>query len=184
MDQFLVNPTMSYVVDPETGKLLTAQEWKDKAGDQVESAQFVAIVPADGSPAFCSPKKSLGEMNWKKAMAAAESYKTQGKGWSLPTCKQGIDIRDARSAGLDQLLELIGGEGLNDWYWTRQPWIPHGTSLEEYRKIVGAWSSSRCVAGYAWFFSGAYGYSCNAMSTANRALPVLLLDANAAGASA
>jgi len=49
----------------------------------------------------------------------------------------------------------------------------------------GAWSSSRYTANLAWFFNGASGYAIyGAMLYALGALPVLLLDANAAGASA
>lgn len=174
--------TRSYVIDPETGKLLTAREWKEKAGADVKQADFVAIVPADGSAPFMFPKNHLGEMAWQKAMEAAESFQgvtpefTLGD-WQLPTRKQGIDIRDARSAGLDQLMNLIGGDDLGDYYWTREPWIARGTSEEECRKIEESWSSSRYNAGTAWFFIGSYGYAITGyLFYAYRALPVLLLD--------
>lgn len=174
--------TKSYVIDPETGKLLTAQEWKEKAGADVKQADFVAIVPADGSAPFMFPKNHLGEMAWQKAMEAAEFFQgvtpefTLGD-WQLPTRKQGIDIRDARSAGLDQLMNLIGGDNLDDYYWTRELWIARGTSEEECRKIEESWSSSRSSATYAWSFNGYYGYASGGnLYTANRALPVLLLD--------
>lgn len=168
METLILNakPTLSYVVDPETGKLLTAQEWKEKAGKNVKSVELVAIVPGDGSPAFCITKNSLGEKPWKEAMQLAKDYLPAGSlpdgiasAWALPTRKQGIDIRDARSAGLDQLLDLIGGEILPDWYWTREPWIARGTSQEECEKIMSAWSSSRYSANGAWNFSGSVGYA-------------------------
>ncbi len=179
-----IEPTRSYVVDPETGKLLTAREWKEKAGENVTAAQMVAVVPGDGSPAFCFPKCHIGEMPWEEAMQEAAAFKaphlilwTEGS-FQLPTRKQGIDFRDARSAGLDQLMELIGGEkDLDDWYWTREPWIQRGTSEENCEKIMSAWSSSRYYAYYAWFFGGYSGSATvSYLSSSYRALPVLLLD--------
>lgn len=175
--------TRSYVIDPTTGKLLTAKEWKDKAGADVLQADFVAIVPGDGSPAFMFPKTSLGEFKWKEAMKAAEGFQgvvpefAMSERWQLPTRKMGIDIRDARSAGLDQVMKLIGGEILDDWYWTREPWIARGTTQKECERIEEAWSSSRSYASGAWCFSGYYGCATdNSMYYAYRALPVLLLD--------
>lgn len=175
--------TRSYVIDPTTGKLLTAKEWKDKAGADVLQADFVAIVPSDGSLPFMFPKNHLGEKEWQKAMEAAESFQCAlpefalGTSWKLPTRKQGIDIRDARSAGLDQLMKLIGGDIMDDRYWTREPWIARGTSQEECEKIEASWSSSRYLASYAWFFSGYRGSAGSvSMCNAYRALPVLLLD--------
>lgn len=175
--------TRSYVIDPTTGKLLTAKEWKDKAGADVLQADFVAIVPSDGSLPFMFPKNHLGEKEWQKAMEAAESFRCAlpefalGTSWKLPTRKQGIDIRDARSAGLDQLMKLIGGDIMDDWYWTREPWIAPGTTQEECERIEASWSSSRYYAYGAWYFYGYHGCAYHlSMFVAYRALPVLLLD--------
>lgn len=180
-----IKPTRSYVVHPETGELLTAREWKQMVGDNMKDVLLIAVVPGDGSPAFCFPKNHIGEKPWKEAMKAAEGYAPEGTAlprgaegsWLLPTRKQGIYIRDARSAGLDQLLEQVGGDDLNEWYWTREPWIARGTSEEEFEKIAHAWSASRYSAYSAWCFGGYGGYaSYYYVYYANRALPVLLLD--------
>ena len=66
--------TKSFVVDPETGKLLTAQEWKDKAGDNVKSVKMVAIVPEDGMP-FAFPVAVFDDRDWSAAKEQAEAYK-------------------------------------------------------------------------------------------------------------
>lgn len=148
--------TRSYVIDPETGKLLTAQEWKLQAGEKVADAKMVAIVPDDGSPAFAFPTESLGRADWKAAMEKAKAYQAphpiEGSDgtFTLPTRKQGIDFREARSSGLEQLLQMIGANQVleeirNNWHWTREPYVVPGTSEEDWSCVCnssdGAWIS-------------------------------------------
>ena len=146
--------TKSYIVDPTTGKLLTAQEWKDKAGNKVEDAKMIAIVPDDGSPAFAMPVEVFPRMNWNKAMDFSKEYKAphfvEGSdgAFALPSRKQAIDIRAARENGLEQLLEMIGAGKLllelqERWGWTRERYVPAGLSEEE---------SVRYDSGDAWLY--------------------------------
>lgn len=148
--------TRSYVIDPETGKLLTAQEWKLQADEKVADAKMVAIVPDDGSPAFAFPTESLGRAEWKAAMEKAKAYQAphpiEGSDgtFTLPTRKHGIDFREARSSGLEQLLQMIGANQVleeirNNWHWTRLPYVAPGTSEED-------WSCVRSSSDYAWFY--------------------------------
>lgn len=148
--------TRSYVIDPETGKLLTAQEWKQQAGEKVADAKMVAIVPDDGSPAFAFPTESLGRADWKAAMEKAKAYQAphpiEGSDgtFTLPTRKQGIDFREARSSGLEQLLQMIGANQVleeirNNWHWTREPYVAPGTSEDR-------WSCVRSSSGRAWLY--------------------------------
>lgn len=153
--------TKSYIVDPETGKLLTAQEWKDKAGDNVKSVKMVAIVPEDGTP-FAFPVEVFDDRDWSAAMELAESYKAphaiEGSDgtFTLPTRKQGLDFRIARECGLEQLLEMIGADTLleqlrNNWTWTREKYVPRGTSEDR-------WSCVCYSSSAAWFYNR-YGMS-------------------------
>lgn len=151
----------SYIVDPETGKLLTAQEWKDKAGEKVTEAKMVAIVPEDGTP-FAFPVETFKDRRWEEAMKLAENYKAphtiEGSDgtFTLPTRKQGLDFRIARECGLEQLLEMIGAGDLlkqlrNNWTWTREKYVPRGTSEDE-------WSCVCLSSSIAWLYDG-YGMS-------------------------
>ena len=146
--------TKSFIIDPETGKLLTAQEWKELAGENVTSAKMVAIVPDDGSRAFAFPVECFGKYPWPGAMELAEKYqapyKVEGSdgSFTLPTRKQGIDLRMAREAGLEQLLDMIGANELlkelrSEWGWTCEKYIPCGTSEDR-------WSCVRYSSGAAW----------------------------------
>jgi len=150
--------TKSFIVDPKTGKLLTAQEWKETAGENVASAKIVAIVPDDGSPAFAFPVETFGDHPWPEAMDIADKYQAPhaiagaNGSFTLPTRKQAIDIRAAREAGLEQLLEMIGAQDLLDelrhrWGWTCEKYIPGGTSEDR-------WSCVRISSGTAWIYDG------------------------------
>ena len=154
--------TKSYIVDPETGKLLTAQEWKERAGENVSSAKMVAIIPEDGSKAFAFPVEIFGEYPWPGAMEIAQNYKAphpvEGSDgtFNLPTRKQAVDFRMAREAGLDQLLEMIGAKDLiaefkDKWGWTCEKRIPAGTPEDR-------WSCVRLSSGLAWLYDS-YGMS-------------------------
>lgn len=172
--------TKSYIVDPLTGKLLTAEEWKNKAED-MKQAQFVVIVPGDGSPAFAIAKETLGEFPWKeakeKAAALSDTLNSEPFAeWGLPTRKQWVDIREARSCGLDQVLKLIGGDKLlkdlrnGEWFWTSEVWVKAGTSAEDYEK-------EKENAHSAWYSVGHVGFcGFNYMYSSNLALPLLLYN--------
>ena len=173
--------TRIFIVEPMTGNLLTAEEWKNKAED-VKTAFEIVIVPGDGSQAFLITKKTICEAPWKKAREAVQAFKVTTKGevihegFDLPTRKQWIDIREARSCGLDQVLELIGGDKLlrdlrrGEWFWTSEVWVQAGTSAEDYEK-------EKENAGYAWFSFGNFGFCfINVMYSSNLALPLLLYN--------
>lgn len=174
--------TRSYVIDPETGKLLTAKEWKDKAGNNVNTAKMVAIVPDDGSPAFAFPTESLGRAVWKEAMEKAKAYQAphpiEGSDgtFTLPTRKQGIDFREARSSGLEQLLQMIGADQVlqeirNNWHWTRELYVAPGTSEED-------WSCVCYSSDLAWSY-GYVGLSCyTGFGNSFTVRPVTLLRLN------
>lgn len=173
--------TRIFIVEPETGKLLTAEEWKNKAED-VKTAFEIVIVPGDGSQAFLITKKTICSAPWKKAREAVQAFKVTTKGevihegFDLPTRKQWIDIREARSCGLDQVLELIGGTKLlrdlrtGEWFWTSEVWVPAGTSAEDYEK-------EKENAFSAWCSGGACGccYT-GSMCFSILALPLLLYN--------
>lgn len=153
--------TKSYVIDPETGKMLSAEEWKDKMGDKVTEAKMVAIVPEDGTP-FAFPVEVFDDREWSAAMELADGYKAphaiEGSDgtFTLPTRKQGIDFRAASESGLWQLLEMIGANELldqlkNNWTWTREKYIPRGTSEDR-------WSCVCISSSYAWHYDP-YGMS-------------------------
>lgn len=102
------------------------------------------------------------DRDWSAAMELAESYKAphaiEGSDgtFTLPTRKQGLDFRIARECGLEQLLEMIGAGDLleqlrNNWTWTREKYVPRGTSEDE-------WSCVCFSSSVAWFYGG-YGMS-------------------------
>ena len=172
--------TRIFIVEPMTGNLLTAEEWKNQAED-VKSAFEVVIVPGDGSQAFLITKKTICKAPWKEARKAAQKFKVTTKGevvhegFDLPTRKQWIDIREARACGLEQVLKLIGGDKLvedlhHEWFWTSEVWVMAGTSAEDYEK-------EKERANGAWFSFGSIGCCVNGNVYGGLlALPLLLYN--------
>ncbi|MBQ3812870.1 MAG: hypothetical protein II841_04820 [Bacteroidales bacterium] len=170
--------TRIFIVEPETGKLWTAEEWKNRAE---KKAKFIVIVPGDGSKPFAIANHDIGGYPWKKAkeMVGAMSDTLNNEPfaeWDLPTRKQWIDIREARSCGLDQVLEMTGGEALlknfrrGDWFWTSEVWVRAGTSAEDYEK-----EKENAIS--AWCSYGNLGYANNgSMYSSLLALPLLLYN--------
>lgn len=166
--------TQAFIVSPTNGQLLSLEQWRElvsgNADLSITDAEYVAIVPDDGSTPFAFPKSDLGNMDWNAAMKAARDYRFTIPGFeevvpSLPSRKQGVDIGDANYAlseepevHLDDILTEIGG-----------------------RPVRGAylWSCSRSRANSAWYFSGHYGFAYNSgLNLSFRALPVVLYPAN------
>lgn len=168
--------TQAFIVSPVNGQLLSLDQWKKLVSENdnltITDAQYVAIVPDDGSSPFVFPKKAIGRMSWHEAMKAAKEYRFDIPGLennvpNLPSRKQGIDIGDANYAlleepevHLDDILKEIGGEEFSGTY---------------------AWSCSRSNASGAWCLYGYYGYAYyfNVYSSF-RALPVVLYSASKA----
>lgn len=165
--------TQAFIVSPIDGLLLSLDQWKKLVSENdnltITDAQYVAIVPDDGSSPFVFPKKAIGRMGWHEAMKAAKEYRFDIPGLennvpNLPSRKQGIDIGDANYAlleepevHLDDILKEIGGEEFSGAF---------------------TWSCSR---GNAWNFGGYYGCAnVNSVSGRNRALPVVLYSASKA----
>lgn len=172
--------TKIFIVSPVSGKLRTAEEWKKEGGKNVKKAEYVVIAPGDGSHPFLICKKTLGEFPWKEAVEKVGDFfmgDTKGnviKGFTLPTRKQFIDIREARACGLEQVLEMIGGDKLlkdlrrGEWFWTSEVWVKAGTSAEDYEK-------EKENANGAWYSNGGNGCAYNySMYNSYLALPLLL----------
>lgn len=166
--------TQAFIVSPTNGQLLSLEQWRElvsgNANLSITDAEYVAIVPDDGSTPFAFPKSDLGNMDWNAAMKAAQDYRFTIPGFeevvpSLPSRKQGVDIGDANYAlaeepevNLDDILTEIGGRPVRCAY---------------------LWSCSRYVAYSAWFFTGFSGYASNGnLVSSCRALPVVLYPAN------
>lgn len=173
--------TRIFIVEPKTGKLLTAEEWKNTAED-MKTAVEIVIVPCDGSQAFLITKKTICKATWKKAREAAQQFTVSNngevvhRGFDLPTRKQWIDIREARSCGLEQVLKLIGGDELlmdlrrGEWFWTSEVWVQAGTSAEDYER-------EKENANFAWCSGGDIGFCCGSnLYLSFLALPLLLYN--------
>ena len=129
-----------YVINPDNNKPVSVEEWK-KESDPTR-AEFVAIsVP--GGILVIKKKRLPGNYTFKEAeKACADLDPFCGAAFRSPTRKECIDIYDARFQGLDEAIELVGGDPIKmGWIWTCE-----------------RDTDPRCYVTYAWFFYGNIGY--------------------------
>lgn len=93
------------IIDPATGRPVSLEGWKKV--ENPTSAEKVLIETDELAP-FCVSKKRIEERKtWPEAVEAG-----------APTRAQALAIYDARHAGLDEALKLIGGDEAVEITWT------------------------------------------------------------------
>ena len=153
----------TYIVNPDNNKLVPIEDWR-KDSDPTR-AQLLAIETDDDHLLLVSKSYlPCGEVDWEKAQKACAEFKPmEGITFRCPTRKECIDLYDARFQGLDEAVELTGGNFAHNpdgnWYWTAE------------RDADPKYASS------AWYSGGSGG--CMSVNTvvynAGLALPVALL---------
>lgn len=111
------------IVNPITLENVPLQEWKQSENPQ--SAELIVIKTEDKELYLL--KRILPERyKFDEAQKAAAEFCPVRKPSQLgdfrnPTRKEAIDIYDARFAGLDEAIELLGGDSISGhWYWTSE----------------------------------------------------------------
>lgn len=93
------------IIDPSTGRPVSLEDWKKV--ENPTSAEKVLIETDELAP-FCVSKTRIEERKtWQEAVEAG-----------APTRAQALAIYDARFAGLDEALKLIGGDEAVEATWT------------------------------------------------------------------
>lgn len=128
------------IVNPDTSDIVSVEEWKQDANPQ--RAEFVAVF--DEALQFgliVSKNPSESEMKFDEAQQYAAGLMFRGKPCRCPSRSECVFLYDARFAGMDEALELIGGKRFTEWTWTCE----QDTDPE-------------CTQRYAFVFNGYYGY--------------------------
>ena len=150
----------TYIVNPDNNKLVPIEDWR-KESDPTR-AQLLAIETDDDHLLLVSKSYLPGEHEFDEAQKACAEFKPmEGIAFRCPTRKECIDLYDARFQGLDEAVELTGGNFAHNpdgnWYWTAE-------RDADPKYAYSAWYSS----GYGFM----YGYN---VYYAYLALPVTLL---------
>ena len=102
-----------YIPD-DLRRLFTIDEWMQRA--HPETARTVVLVTDFGMLEIA--KKDLpGRFNFEDAQKAATEYR---EGFRCPTRHEAIEMYDARTRGLDEAFEKIGGEPATTIGWTSE----------------------------------------------------------------
>lgn len=149
-----------YVINPDNNKPVSVEEWKKESNPT--RAEFVAIS-VTGGILVIKKKRLPGNYTFEEAeKACADLEPFCGLPLRSPTRKECIDIYDARFLGLDEAIELVGGDPIKGgWIWTCE-----------------RDADPRYDVYYAWIFSGTYGIldTYGSVSGAYRCQAVTLLS--------
>lgn len=109
------------IVNPDNGEIVPVDEWRKEQNPtrasvvclNIGGRVWLAIAKcnADGGK-----EHNFDEANDIAAHVAFDGC--DGATFRLPTRHECVDIYDARFAGLDDALSLIGGDPLTRWFWT------------------------------------------------------------------
>ena len=111
------------IVNPDNGEIVPVDEWRK---EQNPTRASVVCLNIGGKVwlaiAKCNADGGKGH-NFDEAndIASKATFDgCDGATFRLPTRHECIDIYDARFAGLDDAVSLIGGDPLTSWFWTRE----------------------------------------------------------------
>lgn len=131
-----------YVINPDNNNPVLVEEWKKE--NNPTRAEFVAIR-VEGGILILKKNRLPGSYTFEEAERACAGLSPIGDAsFRCPTRKECIDIYDARFQGLDEALELVGGDPIRGLFWTCE-----------------RDADPRYNVNNAWFFSGTYGYLSN-----------------------
>ena len=148
----------TYILNPDNGKPVSIEDWKK---DQNPTrANFVLVTLRDGKTRIIPKNHSDREMTFQQAEKYTANFQLDGQtGFRSPTRHEFIDLYDAKyTAGLQEALDLVGGNYMKGWMWTCE-----------------RDADPRCSTGYAWLFNGgsgllSYGSFCSSVIAAPLAL--------------
>lgn len=131
------------IVNPDNGEIVPIDEWRK---EQNPTRASVVCLNIGGKVWLAIAKCNADggkEHNFDEANDIASKVTfdgCDGATFRLPTRHECVDIYDARFAGLDDALSLIGGDPLTRWFWTCE-----SDTDPEYN------------ATFAFFFNGSHG---------------------------
>lgn len=109
------------IVNPDNGEIVPVDEWRK---EQNPTRASVVCLNIGGRVWLAIAKCNADggkDHNFDEANDIASKVTfdgCDGATFRLPTRHECVDIYDARFAGLDDALSLIGGDPLTRWFWT------------------------------------------------------------------
>ena len=129
-----------FIENPADKTLVSVDDWKKVENPQ--SAQVVIIQTSETAGIKIHKKELAGRYDFREAQEAVTAVLDfDDTSFRCPTRCECLDIYDARFQGLDEALEVIGGDKLDDHYiWTCE-----------------SDTDPECSSNFAFIFNGSYG---------------------------
>lgn len=107
-----------YIINPDNGKRVSIEEWRKDSNPT--RARILAIDTDEGHTILMSKDYLPGLYTFEEAQKACAEFINSSLTFRCPTRKECIDIYDARFQGLDEAVELTGGNfaKVGRFHWT------------------------------------------------------------------
>ena len=131
-----------FIVNPDNKGLCSVESWKKE--ENPTRAKYVVLELDNGERRMYYKNKlrtqgGESDMTWNKALELAEAFKEDGlDGWKLESRREALDCAGDAWDIFPEAVDLIGGDIIRDWFWTREAVQAH--------------------SGHAWVFNGYTGY--------------------------
>lgn len=108
----------AYVINPDNDEFVELDKWENDTDPT--RAEFVVAYDRMSHRGIIITKHQLHKDNYETAQKVAAEHKFNGWEMRCPSREDCAFIYDARCNGLDDALELIGGDNLDRWIWTSE----------------------------------------------------------------
>ena len=107
------------VINPADNSSVNAAEWLKQPEEVRTTAEWISFE-TDRGDQFLMHKSKLPDANWPTQQEAVKKVHPDGRGGTRYEFLLVQYARENFETNLDELLEAIGGDDLNDWFWTEE----------------------------------------------------------------
>jgi hypothetical protein len=107
------------VINPADNSSVNAAEWLKQPEEVRTTAEWISFE-TDRGDQFLMHKSKLPDANWRTQQEAVKKVHPDGRGGTRYEFLLVQYARENFETNLDELLEAIGGDDLNDWFWTEE----------------------------------------------------------------
>lgn len=140
-----------YIINPDNNELCTVEYWRGEKNR--ERAKFVVLELDNGERRmyYKNRLKLAGgstDMSWREALSLADEFSIDKlAGWRIESRREVLDCAGDAWNIFHEAVELIGGDIIHGWFWTRDAFQFYSSSAWVFYGSSGQLSyDSRCFS--------------------------------------
>lgn len=137
------------VINPADNSSVNAAEWMKQPEEVRTAAEWISFE-TDRGDQFLMHKSKLPDAYWPDQQEAVKKVHPDGRGGTRYEFLLVQYARENFETNLDELLEAIGGDDLNDWFWTEEGFASTAST---------AWIFYGYYSGYLTYYPRLYAFS-------------------------